>query len=489
MLNVQLSRAQWSWVLTGLAAILASIIRLRDLDAIPHLVFDETYYVKDSWSLWSLGYEGTWQSDANTAFENGITSGLGEDGAYVVHPPVGRWLLGLGMGILGQDSPTGWRLGAALTGIAGVILVCRLAWQLFSSLLVTVLAGALLATDGTHIVMSRTGLLDIFLSTFVLAAFLAVALDQRGLPARLRGSPPDDAEPDQGEPGTSSPVLVATLGWRPWLLVAGVMLGLACATKWSGIYAVAVLGLFVVGREALWRYRLKDPHWLQRTFFPDGLIAFGQLVAVSAFVYLVSWVSWFTHPSAWGRTEGGNALADWFTYHRHMWNFHQGLASEHPYMSDPSGWLLQARPTSFYFEQTGDGMVTAVTSLGNPALWWLGIPALIALVGATAWKGRWQTGFILLGFVALYLPWFIYTDRTIFSFYTVAFAPFLALAVAWLLGVMLGAFRKVPLAVSIVGAVLLLGIFFVAGLFMPLWLGQPITMETWQKLMWFPGWI
>jgi dolichyl-phosphate-mannose-protein mannosyltransferase len=36
------------------------------------------------------------------------------------------------------------------------------------------------------------------------------------------------------------------MGWRPWRLAAGVCLGLACGTKWSGAYFLAAFGLMTV---------------------------------------------------------------------------------------------------------------------------------------------------------------------------------------------------------------------------------------------------
>ena len=50
----------------------------------------------------------------------------------------------------------------------------------------------------------------------------------------------------------------------------------------------------------------------------------------------------------------------------------------------------------------------------------------------------------LIGYVGLYLPWFIYQNRTIFNFYTVAFAPFVVLALTLWLGAISGLIEPVP---------------------------------------------
>ena len=72
----RLSTPAAAWVATAIATLVAALIRLPGLGNVRTLIFDETYYVKDAWSLLTLGYEGTWAKDVDTAFANGDTSGL-----------------------------------------------------------------------------------------------------------------------------------------------------------------------------------------------------------------------------------------------------------------------------------------------------------------------------------------------------------------------------------------------------------------------------
>lgn len=173
------------WAATLITTAIAALIRLTHLDNVPRLVFDETYYVKDAWSLIELGYEGTWPADYDASFAAGDTSGLSANASYPVHPPTGKWIIGWGMRLLGQSDPVGWRIMGAICGVITVFLLCRLAQNLFRSPAITALAGAFVATDGIAIVMSRTAILDGFLAMFSLAAFLAVVKDQQDARARL----------------------------------------------------------------------------------------------------------------------------------------------------------------------------------------------------------------------------------------------------------------------------------------------------------------
>ena len=124
---------------------------------------------------------------------------------YVVHPPVGKWMIAGGMWLFGPDNPLGWRFSAALAGTVSIALVALIAQKLFGSLILGAAAGLLLAVDGHHLVMSRTSLLDIFLMFWILAAFGALLMDRddgrRRLAVRLARLAA--ASPTAGRPSSS----------------------------------------------------------------------------------------------------------------------------------------------------------------------------------------------------------------------------------------------------------------------------------------------
>ncbi len=478
--SAQLTKLGWAATLGATA--LAAAIRLTDLDNSPHLVFDETYYVKDAWSLIAQGYEGDWADESNPGFNKGDTSGLSSKGSYVVHPPLGKFLIGLGMVYFGQASRFGWRVSAALAGIIGVFLICRLAWLLFASPVLTLMAGLFLATDGIHVSMSRVGLLDVFLSTMVLAGFFAIAKDRQSEVNRL------ELATKKWLPASLSP-LVKTPGTalRPWLITAGFLLGAACAIKWSGIYAIAVLGLFVVIHEFFLRRRLRLTYVLFDTYI-SSVAAFFQLVGTAFITYALSWASWFAHPNAWGH-KTNNAVVDLINYHKQVWTFHTGLSTPHSYSASPLGWLIQLRPTSMDYESgiacgDGESCARAVLALGNPLLWWIGALALTVLLVLAIAEPSWQRWILVLGYVATYVPWFLYLERTVFNFYTVVIAPFVALTTAWALW-MLAKVRWGWIPSVIIGAAIL----FCAAWFSPIWTGTPILEDEWRRRMWISSWI
>lgn len=435
------------WIATVVTTLIAAFTRLWNLGSPHEIMFDETYYVKDAYSIWHLGYEGTWAQNANASFVRGNFSTLSPEASFVVHPPLGKWLIATGMELIGPASSWGWRLAVALAGIATVFLLCRLVWRLFPSPLLVGLAGLFLAIDGVGITESRIGLLDGFIGFFALAAVYCIVRDrqsQRERIARLLE-------------GTTEGALAPKAGWRPWMISAGVLLGCACSVKWSGLYLLATIGIMTVIWDGTALRAVKAKVWKLETLVSRGWGNFMRLVPVAGVTYLLSWFGWFMNPSAykhgWAAAERAagrgswlpDSIADFIEYHRAIYKFHVGLSTPHSYMAKPSGWLLQMRPTSFYW-QSNDTLgadayqcdtrncVRAITSIGNIPIWWAAFVAVFVVVAYVALKRDWRGWVVLAGYIGLYLPWFMYWDRTIFTFYTVAFVPFVVLALTVALG-------------------------------------------------------
>ena len=137
----------------ALVLIFAAVTRFINLGRPHELVFDEVYYVDGARDFLKSGVE----IDGNSP-------------EFIVHPPVGKWAIALGIKIFG-DNPFGWRFTAALVGILSVLLVYLISRQLFNSYFLSIAAATLISLDGLHLVMSRTALLDIFLSFFLLLSF------------------------------------------------------------------------------------------------------------------------------------------------------------------------------------------------------------------------------------------------------------------------------------------------------------------------------
>ncbi|WP_166347514.1 dolichyl-phosphate-mannose--protein mannosyltransferase [Phytoactinopolyspora limicola] len=500
------------WVGPLLVGALAAVLRLVELGRPARIMFDETYYAKDALAQLLFGYARTFAEDADELIMSGEVdpldpeSGLFEDTAsFVVHPPAGKFFIGLGIHALGME-PTGWRLASALAGVITVILVARAGSRLFRSTLLGCAAGLFVAVDGLSIATSRTALLDGILAMFVVAAFACLLVDRDH--SRTALATWARTRTYAGHPLGDGPLL----GWRPWRLAAGVMLGLACATKWSGIYVVAVFGLMTVlwGISARRAVGITSPSL--NSLLRDGPVAFVTIVGSAVVTYVVSWWGWITSSNAWARdwaaTRPADGLAgllpDWvrslWHYHDRIWNFHTTLTNEHTYESSAWTWLYLGRPVLFEYQSldrdeqgcAADGCSQTVLALGNPALWWGGCLALVVCLAYWLLRRDWRAGAILAGMVATWAPWLLYPERTTFSFYAAVMAPFIALAVAYALGRLIGTpdapvgRRAAGIAVAGMYVVVLV---VLAARFYPIYVGEVIPYDQWRNLMWFDSWI
>ena len=416
-----------------LIAIGAFFLRVINLGNPKGFVFDEVYYVDGARDYLRYGVEVA-----------------GSKPEFVVHPPIGKWCIALGIKIFG-DSEFGWRIAAAVAGTLIILIAARLAHELFYSPFLTAITAALMAFDGLLLVHSRTALLDLFLTLFILTA--------------------------------------AYFWFRRQYWYSGIFFGLALATKWSALYFIALFALVTL-------FRL-----LKATPVKESLREVGIRILQFAFlplgIYLTSWAGWLFSDRGWNRDYASNPLASLFYYHKQMLDFHTSLVEKHSYQANPWGWLIMKRPTSFFYESPqGCGSTSCsqeVLALGTPVLWWSATIALLFLIGLWAWQFYQRSidkklTLILLGVIAGYLPWFFFQKRTTFSFYAIVFEPFLVLAIVYCAKLFIDKSKNPANAqVIILGFVAVVFLNFV--FFLPIYLGEVITYAQWQMRMWFVSWI
>ncbi len=495
----------WGW--TGPLAVtaIAAVLRFVDLSRPRRFVFDETYYAKDAWSLVNHGYARKFVNDANERILNGDLDVYADGAAYTVHPEVAKWIIGLGERMFGLD-PFGWRVGVAVVGTLTVFVLARLARRLFRSTLLGCIAGLLLAVDGLAIVMSRTAILDGVLAFFIVAAVACLLVDRDWSRERLaRWAVARDA-------GELVPEGGPLLAWRPWRLAAGVCFGLACGTKWNGVFALAVFAVAALVWDVLARRTVRSVAPVARGIFVDGPIAFVTLVGTAVVTYVITWSGWIFTSGGWSRQWSAEhpasglvgVVPDWLRslwhYHGEMLRFHTNLTTDHDYESKAFGWLVLWRPISFDYQEVAPGTAGCdaarcaqeVLAIGTPAIWWAGCLAILIALAMWLLRGDWRPGVAVLGVAATWLPWFYYWDRTIFFFYAVTILPFMILAITYVLGLVLGrsntsAARR-AVGAALVGGFVLLVVVNAAYMY-PLAVDQIIPYDSWRDRMWFHNWI
>ena len=499
---------EWrSWAVAGVVTLIAAILRFVNLGHPTGYVFDEVYYAIEGQELLERGVE--WRTETDSA-----GNVLNSYGDFVVHPPLGKWIIALGIRMFGNDG-FGWRFMAVVCGVLSVLIITRTARRMFDSTVLGATAGLLMALDGFHFVLSRTAILDVFVMFFVVAAFGCLVLDRdhqrrAWLAAMQQGL-------DPSRPGRAGRLRLtwATVPW--WRLAAGLMVGFGCAVKWSAIFVLPVFLVLIF----FWGVGLRRTVGAARPWRDTLLDELGWLVAVCVLVlgaYLASWTGWFMTDSGWKRHYFAverlepeppviGALRNLWYYHVDVLRFHEGLNSSHPYQSWPWQWLLMARPVAFY--RAGDIPCGAaqcnaeITLLGTPVLWWAFVPALVGLAWFGISRRDWRAAAIGAMVFAGFAPWFYYElkQRTMFLFYASPVEPFLILAVVYCLGALIngpgvgrlgrtgvrGAYalpaedRRLYGTVFAAAFVTLVAICF--WWYYPLYVGESIPYEEWMRRM------
>ena len=399
--------------------LIAFLIRVFHLGTPKGLVFDEIYYVDGARDYLKYGVE--------------VTKGAPE---FIVHPPVGKWLIAAGIKLFG-DHEFGWRIAVAVAGTLTIYLTARIAQRIFHENKWANLAALLMVIDGLNLVMSRTALLDIFLTLFVLLS----------VNAWLKGK----------------------------YLNFAIYLGLAMGCKWSALY-------FIIAFLAL------------ELILNRNLIRVIRVGVTSIGIYLLTWFGWFTSTLGWDRDSRSNPISSLIYYHKEMLGFHTGLTEKHAYQANPWSWLIMGRPTSFFYESPkGCGSKSCaqeVLAIGTPLLWWLGALAVVFLIGVNlhnfAMRDFDLSSLIpFLGIAAGYLPWFFFQKRTVFTFYAIVFEPFLILAIVLLAKLAYEYDERLKYLIGLI--VIAIAINFVY--FLPIFTGQITTYDAWFARMWWSSWI
>jgi dolichyl-phosphate-mannose-protein mannosyltransferase len=403
-------------------AAVAAVVTFTRLGVPDEVTFDEVYYVADARDLLATGSESS----------------------FAVHPPLGKWVVAAGITSVG-DTPTGWRSGGALLSVLAVAATVDLARRLTGRTAAGVVAGLLVVLDGVWLTVARLAMLDSVLAALVTFGTWALVVDHQRATARATDVPSAAPDAPPSAPAVSRGPLVA----------AGVLFGLAAATKWSGVLALGGAGLLAAGWEVAARRRrggVRGGRTLTGAAIPVAI----ALVVVPVAVYALTWIPWVggyasttvarddcpvageVDPACDPRLA--DRLRGLGRHHLAVARFHGRLDAEHPYRASATTWPAQLRPVVAHYRSCDDagrdqqgepcapaGRASEVAVLGNPALWWSGL-LLVPLAAAALRRrdGAAVVPLVLLG--AQFLPWTV-VARPVFSFYTASLVPVLATAV------------------------------------------------------------
>ena len=380
----------------------------------------------------------------------------------------------------------GWRIMSCIIGSLCVPLMYLLARQLWQNRIFAFTAATLACFDGLFFIQSRIGMIDIFPIFLIMLSYtlFLVHLDSR-------------SERDS----------VVTL------LLTGIALGLAIAAKWIALAALATIVLFLVMRPLMRRFGfyVSSRRWGLRDglrlpggaraslYVPAAVLAF---VLIPLAIYVASWIPFFT------RGQFHN-LADLIDYQRQTYLYHATLKATHPYGSPWFSWPFLYRPVAYYYEYqglgvdavTGHPLVAGMVNLGNPVIWWAGLPAILLMPYFVIRHRSFPAAVILVGFATQYLPWARVT-RVLFLYHMFGGLIFMILAIAF---VLVRVQQAGAIRIDIFGERWLLPTRYLVGgylalavlaflFFYPVWTGLPISDSSYLNgfplgKMWLRTWI
>lgn len=312
----------------------------------------------------------------------------------ITHPPLGKLIIGIGIRIFGM-TPFGWRFMGTLFGLLMLPILYDFIKRMSGSTKISVCGTVIFAFDFMHFVQTRIATIDTYAVFFILLMYLFMWR------------------------------FVSGGRWRH-LALSGLFFGLGAASKWTCIYAGG--GLAVIWL-VYWISRRRDEGFW-RDFISNCAFCLVFFVALPAAIY---YASYYCYGTAKG-LEGG--LGMYFTedYAKivwdnqiYMWEYHSDLVSTHPYSSRWYQWLVDARPILYYLEYFDDGTKSAFGAFLNPIFCWGGLFAVIGC-GVLAAKDRdGRAAFIVIGYLAQFLPW-VLISRLTFAYHYFPSEVFMALA-------------------------------------------------------------
>ena len=440
----------------GFLLLIGSILRFYNLGQIPWPVFDEVFY-----PVFAFNY-------------------LEDKNFFSVHPPLGSYLLSLGIylyhllpwteaisfGITDIEdiNPLAFRWVSALSGVMLIYVGYKLALEIFNQRGFALLVALFLTLDGSLLVDSRFGLINIFFSLFGLMAMLFFI---------------------KGIKGNS----------LSYFALAGFLLGAAVSVKWNGL-GFWLSGLLLTLQFFILHKYITHHRDMKEVITIFHLKALGLVFLFPFAVYLAFWLPDLLH--------NNSNLID---QHSQMISYHFENTDQksHPYSSPWYTWPMMIRPIAYFFESGAQSesiiidveVFKAIHLFPNPALNFFSLIAVVIL--SLKWIGYlseslgnrkirdelYLSSFILFGFYANFLPWALASRSTfIYHYQPAAIFSFFALAYFIYRLMQRNTFETRLLYSFALFLILLSSIYW-----LPIQLGLEISDESFYSKMWLDSWI
>ncbi|MDE6890254.1 MAG: phospholipid carrier-dependent glycosyltransferase [Lachnospiraceae bacterium] len=396
------------------------------------------------------------------------------------HPHFGKILISLGILLFGM-TPFGWRFMPVMFGIAIIPLMYFFARKLFKEPFIAAATTALLVFDCMHYNLSRIATIDIFAAFFILMMYYYMfryfqkdSAYRCGLLAGHNITPviPSSSSGKSASAGSFcalSDKFPPTEVYTP-LALSGISMAFAIATKWTGVYAGAGLAVLFI--------------WYTLTHFPKKqtlrLFLFCCLffVAIPLIIYTLCFIP------VVGYTQYDNLIDKTIQGTLSMFDYHYNLEAEHYYSSPFYEWPVIWMPLLDANDIVSADKVSSVSCMGNPVIWWTGIPCVLYVLFSWIFKKDKKAGFLVIAYLAQYVPW-MPIKRITFIYHYFPAILFVILMMGYTMADIRKRFLwgKKAITFYLVTAVICFFLFF------PVVSGLPVPQEYGLRLRWLKEWI
>ncbi len=372
------------------------------------------------------------------------------------HPHLGKILICLGILLFGMN-PFGWRFMSVIFGILAIPLMYLFAKRLFKSSFAAAATASLLVFDCMHYNLSRIATIDIFAAFFILLMYYFMyRYFSEDVVYRSEGISPGDRFPPRKV-------------YLP-LALSGVSMALGVATKWTGVYAGLGLGILFI--------------WYTITHFPGNqasrLFWFCCLffIAIPLAIYTLCFIP------VVGYTEYNGLIDKAVQGTISMFEYHANLVAEHYYSSPFYEWPIIWMPLLDANDAVNATQVSSISCMGNPAIWWVGIPCVFYVFFRWVFKKDKKAGFLCIAYLTQYVPWMGISRITfIYHYYPAIHFVILMMGYTALHIKEHFSWGKWAVTVYLTAAILCFFLFF------PVVSGLPVDKEYGLALRWLKDWI
>lgn len=446
---------------------------------------------------------------ARSAYEyvNGI------DTMEWVHPPLGKLIMAIPILLFGM-STFSYRLMGTLAGVLMIPVIYIFAKRIFKNRKWASLAGILMTFDCFHFAQTRMGTVDSFLVLFIMLAALFmyqyISIDKNAsLKRRLKN-----------------------LFW------SGLFIGCAISTKWTGLYAALALAIiFFV--DLLYEYtdkrnKMEKEKLLRNVLyllFALGIVpiiiyygalffatmslatklvilyyVIAVLIAIMALIInllrknknlwklfvgcaiffiiiplMIYVLGYLLFPTVYNYTD--NSISGIINQVKDMYTYHSTLTEGHNFSSHWYTWPIMIKPVWYYVSYLGGGIRGTIVGIGNPAIWWFGIIAMLFVLAKSLIKRNKECLFILTFILCTWLP-YLFIDRAMFMYHFFPTLPFIMLAIVALVKWITEKIKSNSFYIFYVAVVILL--FFI---FYPVISGMFTSEDYINSIKWLSTWI